>query len=97
MRNKFCYGEKEFWSNSMESAKVQFIDRAWGEALVKYLDEKGQDSSFDSIGVVDDVYEVDSREYTRLIQESSNGMKIKYSIWFLEEKRYTGYAEEVEQ
>ena len=90
---KFEYKDEEFSAKNMDHASTRFLDEAWGNHYVDYLEELGFKNI--PIGAIEDLEEVEEEGYYRLKQKLENGAVLQIEVWENENGSYQGFAQEV--
>lgn len=88
----FEWEDNDFEAKHMNHASDRFLDEAWGNHYVDYLEELGEDSKH--IYAIDDIEEInDGEEYYKLVQKLKNGDNFQIEVWLNENGTYSGLSQ----
>ncbi|WP_052006931.1 hypothetical protein [Listeria fleischmannii] len=93
-KSLFEYTDEEFTAHNMVHACAKFLDEAWGNHYVKYLDDQGLKNS--AIDAVEDLEEMEEDGYYRLKQKLENGSVLQIEVWSNDDGTYQGWAKEMD-
>lgn len=89
----FEYDDEEFSAKNMDAASDRFLDEAWGNYYVKYLEELGFKNM--NIDAIEDLEDTEDREYYLLKQKLMNGSVLQTEVWQNDDGTYQGSAQEI--
>lgn len=89
----FEYADEEFSAKNMDAASDRFLDEAWGNYYVKYLEELGFKNM--NIDAIEDLEDTEDREYYLLKQKLMNGSVLQTEVWQNDDGTYQGLAQEI--
>ncbi|MGG5333862.1 hypothetical protein [Enterococcus sp. AZ163] len=77
----FEYSE-DFEAKNINAAEDKFIDTAWGDKLVKFIEkETGKPLKKGGHDVIEVLEETNDRDYIKSVDKLANGMTMTIQIW----------------